>query len=277
MFSKEAITALQESQAIAAAAVAFKDQGESLNAVTLPSDYTIHDLEKFLPERRRARGSMSTSSIAAFEAYTSGNHQHGCNVFVDQTAMAATAVLNLGTPDAPGHADDTAVLTLQRTAAYKALLLVANGAGHSQTVVAEFLEDWPDFIKCFNDAGEITPPKAIAAIRKLTIESLRKLESTEQQLSASRSAFESVQATSADPLPTTIYFTCEPYQDLPARTFVLRLSIKTGESKPAISLRIVKAEKHAEEMALELSDLITAAFGGTEEIPVLLGKYSRFN
>lgn len=277
MFSKEAIIALQESQAITAAAAAFKGQADCLNAVALPTDYSIHDLEKFLPERRRARGSMATYSIASFQAYTSANLLPGCTVFVDQAAMAATAVLNLGTPDAPGHADDTAVLTLQRTAAYKSLLGIANGGGYSQAQVAEFLEDWPDFIKCFNDAGEITPPKAIAAIRKLTIESMRKQESSEQQLSASRSAFESVQATSADPLPTTIYFTCEPYLELPTRTFVLRLAIKTGETKPAISLRIVKAEKHAEEMAIELSYLINVAFGSNEQIPVLQGKYSRFN
>ena len=113
-----------------------------------------------------------------------------------------------------------------------------------------------------------------AAIRKLTIETMRKLESEEQSLSASRSAFESVQATSKEPIPTTILFMCQPYKDLNERTFALRLAIQTSGDKPSVSLRIVKAEQHNEEMANELAALIGANFSG-EGVPVLIGAYAK--
>lgn len=273
MFTKEAIEALQEAKSIAIAAGAMQASEDTKELVALPSDYKLHDLEPYLATRRRARGTMATSSLLAFGAYTKLHAEAGTSVFVNPAAMEAVAVLNLGAPDAPGHADNRAKLIPVRTAAYGALLAHAGGVALSQLKAAELLEDWPEHIRCFNAAGEITAPKAIAAVRKLTIESMRKLESSEQQLSASRSAFESVQATSTDPLPTTIYFECAPYADLEKRLFVLRLGVQTGGDKPAIALRIVNAERHGEEMAQELAARIAAMFED-ESIPVLLGDYS---
>lgn len=274
MFTKEAIVALQEAKSIASAADALNTSCDTLDLTALPSDYKLHNLEEFKSLRRRARGLMTTQVISAFVEYTNCHAEPGASVFVSPDEMSATAVLNLGRPTEPGHADNRAKLTLKRTAAYNALVNIATGVGYKQAQIAEFLEDWPEYVKCFNDAGDITLPKAIAAIRKLTIESIRKLENTEQQLSASRSAFESVQATSVDPLPTIIVFKCQPYADLSTREFVLRLNVQTGGDKPTISLRIVKAEQHAEDMANELGALIRKEFQG-DEMPVLLGGYSK--
>lgn len=271
MFDKDAINTLTKAEAITAADKAMTSQVQTL--IALPEDFKIHDLEGYLQNRRRVRGTMGTSTVAAFAAYAATHAQEGATVFVDVDQMAATAVLNLGTPDDPGHADNKAVLQPKKTAAYRSLLVHATGQGLKQQQAAEFLEDWPEHIECFNDGGKIAPPQAIAAIRKLTIESMRKLESSEQSLSASKSAFESVQATSADPIPTTIYFKCAPYQDLSERLFVLRLGVQTGAAAPAIVLRIVKQETHAEEMASELAALVTVAIG--ESMPVLLGQYAR--
>ena len=273
MFDKEAITALQEAQAIHQANNALSISKETKETVALPSDYKLHDLEKLLPNRRRARGTMSTAVLEAFADYAKSHAESGASVFVDAETMSATAVLNLGTPDAPGHADNKAKLQLKRTAAFSALLHVANGASQRQATVAEFLEDWALQIKCANDVGEIPTTKAIAAIRKLTIETMRKLESEEQSLSQSRSAFESVQATSKEPIPTTIVFTCQPYTDLTERTFAIRLSVQTGGDKPAITLRIIKVEQHSEDMAIELADLVESKF--SEGIQVLIGAYSK--
>ena len=275
MFDKEAITALQEGASINAANNALVDTYATKELAALPSDYKLHDLEQYLPNRRRARGTMATADLGTFAEYVVSHGEAGSSVFVDQDNMTATAVLNLGTPEAPGHADSRAKLELKKTAAYKALLQHALGNGHKQATVAEFLEDWPDHISCFSEAaGPIATPQAVAAVRKLTIESMRKLESSEQQLSTARSAFESVTATSADPLPTTIVFACQPYADLQEREFVLRLGVLTGDTKPAITLRIAKAEKHAEEMAKELAELIEGRFLGAG-VPVLLGSYSK--
>ena len=274
MFTKEALNALQEGESIKAAISALACTDSTKELVALPSDYRLHNLEPYLPLRRRARGTMATAAKDAFVHYFLTHADPGCAVFVDQDTMSATGVLNLGTPDAPGHADNRVKLTLKKTAAYGALLAIANGSGHKQATVAEFLEDWPEHIKCFNSGGLISPAQAIAAIRKLSIESIRKLESSEQNLGASRSAFESVQFTSVDPLPTTIYFECLPYTELAQRVFVLRLGVLTGGDKPTINLRVIRAEEHAEDMAGELSALIAQAFNG-ETTPVLLGSYSR--
>ena len=274
MFTEEAIIALQEHASINAANVALSGTSATNELVALPSDYTLHNLEQHLATRRRARGTMATTALAAFADYTTAHGENGTTVFVDPDNMRAVAVLNLGSASNPGHADNTAKLTLQRTAAYTALAQHANGQGHKQATIAEFLEDWAANVHCFTDAGEVSTPRAIAAVRKITIEAMRKKESTEQQLGASHSAFESVQATSTEPLPTTIIFKCQPYADLSGRTFVLRLGVLTGNDKPAINLRIVKQETHQEEMALELASLIEARFDDGA-VPVLLGSYSK--
>ena len=273
MFTKEAIQQLQEGLSIIAASAAIEGSPESNNVVALPTDYELRDLEKFLPLRRRARGTMATTILQSFADYSKDNAEACAAVFIDAGLMTATTVLNLGGPKDPGHADNRAKLTLAQTAAFCALANHASGVGLTQQQAAEFLEDWPECISYFNDAGPISPSKAIAAIRKLTIESMRKLESTEQQLAASKSTFESVQATSADPIPTTIYFRCQPYADLQEREFVLRLGIQTSADKPRIWLRIVKFELHREEMATELKGLINMKFIGTD-ILVLLGSYT---
>ncbi|MBS3998128.1 MAG: DUF2303 family protein [Hydrogenophaga sp.] len=278
MIDKDAITQLQQgaaiAQAMAATTAAAQDQTKLLS---LPSDFKHKDLESFMPTRRRARGKMTTTVAADFAKYVASHCELGCHVFIDQQDMSARAVLNLGTPTEPGHADNVAVLATKMTAAYQALLSVANGQGQKQATVAEFLEDWAGNVQCFHDGGELTLPKAVAAVRKITIEALRKMETAEGQLSASRSAFESVTASSgADPLPTTIYFACEPYAGLSPRTFVLRLSILTGNDKPALCLRIVKHQEHVEEMAADLAKVVDGAMQAHKEtgvIPVLIGTY----
>jgi uncharacterized protein YfdQ (DUF2303 family) len=177
MFDKDAIQQLAQAESIRAAHNAIGDViGLSGATVALPSDFTVHDLEKTLQMRRRARGVMTTSSVAPFAEYVGVHKEPGAAVFVDQDAMTAVAVLNLGTPDHPGHADNIAKMVAKRMAAYTALLQHANGGGLAQAKAAEFMEDWPGYFKFFKDSTEITPGQAIAAVRKLTIEAMRKLE-----------------------------------------------------------------------------------------------------
>ena len=287
MFDKDTLTALQESTAITSAQMALANAEDTNYTAALPSDYTLHDLESKLINRRRARGRLLTESLASFVGYTREHAELGTSVFVDAHSMDATAILNLGTPSEPGHADNKAVYAPEKTAAYRALLGMANGNAHKQATVAEFLEDWPELVSCFNADGEIAPPKAIAAIRKMSLDAIRKAESSVQSLSESRSAFESVSATSSDPLPTHIYFTCQPYANLAERLFVLRLNVATGGDKPMIGLRVVKAEQHQEEMASELVELIFNGFATLIQkeltadgisglvVPVLQGTYTK--
>ena len=271
MFDKEAIEALQYGGGIKEANEAIHGQVDS-GVIAMPEHFKTLDLETYMHFRRRARGVMITHALSDFAIYTKAHAEEGATVFVDADEMNATAVLNLGTVADPGHTDNRAKVQLKRTAAYSALKAHASGQAISQLKAAEFLEDWPGHVQCFNDDGTITLPKAIAAIRKMSIESMRNLQSSEQSLSASKSTFESVKATSAEPIPTTIYFDCEPYHGLKSRQFVLRLGVLTGGDKPAISLRIVKQELHDEEMANEFADMAREALGS--ELPVLIGSYA---
>ena len=72
-------------------------------------------------------------------------------------------------------------------AAYAAMLQL-NGRALSQQDAAEFLEDWPGYWTAFHDGEAMSNPGAvIAAVRNITIEALRKAESSVGQLSAQQS------------------------------------------------------------------------------------------
>lgn len=263
MIDKEAIQALQKAYQINASAESLAtalvpatlSEGTG-GMLALPDDFKLHDLESKLKNRRRARGNMETMGINSFAYYIHQHAENGAAIFVDPIRMQATAVLNLGTPTEPGHADNLATLNANKTAAFKSLLAITSGQV-KQADVAEWLEDWAPQIKCLNKDDEMPTITAAQSIRNLTIETARKLQSTVEQLSSSHSSFESVKASStAGAVPSTIHFTCEPYAGLKNRQFVLRLSVTTGESKPTLTLRVIKMEAHTEEMAQELADKV---------------------
>lgn len=270
MIDKDTLEAMSQGPAIDAAARALPN---TAGVLALPNNFQTHDLEKFLPLRRRARGAMATSVIEHFAQYVGAHAEAGASIFVDPDKMTATAVLNLGTPTEPGHADNTATFSPKATAAYKALCAVAFGQAKTQQAIAEFLEDWAEFVKCFHADAEMEHKYAVAAVRKVTIESLSRIESTEEQLSASRSAFDQVKATSGTGvLPTRFEFACVPYVGIAERTFGMRLAILTDGKAPTITLRIIKAEEHAEKMAEELVGKVAAAIAN--QAAVLIGSYS---
>ena len=277
MLTKDTLQELTKAQAISAAAETLLGAGPSTGMVALPADFKLHDLEVHMQTRRRPRGTMTTSSADNFAQYIEAQHAHGCTVFVSPDEKRAVAVLNLGSADEPGHADNIAVFAPKMTAAYAAMKAIANGHPRSQQQVAEYLEDWLHVVQaCANGEAEIQPRHAIAAVRSITIDALRRVESTEEQLSATRSALESVKARSGGdkPLPTEIRLRFEPFQGLQPREFVLRLSVHVAE-KPTLSLRVAREELHDEEMAAELVQIVGDAIteGTSEGFPVLIGGY----
>ena len=122
MFDKDTIKELSKAEALSVANV---ESAAAVGTAVLPNDFTLYDLEKFMPLRRRLRGAMTTSVIEHFATYTKDNAESGARVFIDPATLQATAVLNIGTTDKPGHGDNTATLKLRQTAAYSALLAVA--------------------------------------------------------------------------------------------------------------------------------------------------------
>lgn len=264
---------LGQAQAIERAADEATQAIDSYGALALPDTFHIQDLEKYMPTRRRMTGTMSTSAVASFAEYTKAHHETGCSmVFVSDSKLSATAVLNLGNIDTPGHCDHLAQLDLIHTAAYSALLTI-NSKPMAQRDAAEFLEDWSDHLSFFQGGTALQPSQAISAIRRLNIEAVRKLESVSESLSESTSAFEQVTASSKEPLPDFVYFTCAPTEDLTERTFVMRLHIITGD-KLHVCLRIQRLQTHQEAMALELSERINLAMKG-QPVSVVRGQFSK--
>jgi uncharacterized protein YfdQ (DUF2303 family) len=272
MFTADAIKELSQSEAIKAANESVTKAAQDAHVVGLPGEFSMHDLEKYLPTRRRARGIMTTSVTDHFAKYTGMHAEDGACAFVSPEKMQAVAVLNLGSKDKPGHTDNLAVLELKKTAAFNELLAIANGIQQTQRKVAEFMEDWQDYILCFSDSDtKMETKRAIAAVRSITIEALSKMDAHEENFGSTRSALDSVKASSKETLPAFFDFTCEPRHGLARRTFRVRIGIVTGSAAPSLTLRIIKLEEHEERMAEELAEIVGDAV--KDSIPVVIGTY----
>ena len=206
------------------------------DAVALPENFRIHDLEKFNLNRFRFRGALSTASIDDFTRYSKDLADEGTRCFIDADNMRAVSVLNLGTIDESGHADN------------------------SQKSLAEWIEDWADYLVGFDANGDaIQATKAAAAVRKITIEANQTADFEDNDFSGKRSLMESVEAKTKDIMPVAFEFKCVPFEGLKERPFKLRLSIITGD-RPVLVLRIIQLEAVQEEMANEFRDLLVEKF-----------------
>lgn len=242
--------------------------------VHLPSSFNQHDLESFLPNRRRQIGTMTTDSIDDFATYSKEHKAPGATVFVNAENLKALSVLNLGTPTEPGHADNKAQLSMVATAAYIALVKITNSP-NKQADVAEFIEDWKDVITCADSDGQVlSQAHAIEACRTITIESARKIETRVEEFSEEGSVLDSVKASAKQKLPARIVLNASPYKGLSERKFELRVGVQTGGSVPMLMLRIIKLEDHKQQMAEELAGKLREKFTDSG-VPVLIGNYCK--
>lgn len=275
MFDHKALDTLI-AQAVAAANVRIEHGGSTL-AVT-PASCTLTNLEPYQLSRDRFRGTLNTHSLKAFSAYVErhigGEEDTGAAGFVDQDAMRATVIFNLGTPAYAGHGDDRATLTLKPTAAYKALLEVA-GRSMSQQQLAEFLEDWAPHITASAGDQKLNTLAAINAVRRMQIKATSELNSEVGDLNNRRSAMEEIEARSLETLPTTFVFTAKPYDPLSVADITLRLSVITGEKAPVLKLRWVGQEAQQEAFAEEFQQVLTDEIGGL--LPLTIGTYQQGN
>lgn len=132
-----------------------------------------------------------------------------------------------------------------------------------QKNAAEFIEDWADQIMALSKEDEAMSPKAAAAaLLNLTIETAREVNSKVDDFGESMSAMERIEAKNQEQIPAALKFKCVPYQGLEEREFVLRVSILTGDTKPAIKLRIIQLEAMEESIAEEFKDNVAASFDG---------------
>lgn len=265
---ERAIQQIQETAVAAARLLDDAKQAPGLDRpiVALPSSLTVHDLEKFMFGRARFRGTFSTGNPDAFAEYIKAQAP-GAVCFVNGDSMVANAIFDLGTVEDPKHAEHRAVLTMEKTAPFRALL-ARNGETHTQRLTAEWIEDWRDFIHPCNADGEDIPlVKAVSAVRSLSLEEKRAHGFEEQDFKSKRTAMEEIEAKGAhENLPVFLDFRCTPYEGLSKRSFRARLGIVStrGESAPSFVLRIVREEHELEQVALEFRKLLDGKFSGLE-------------
>lgn len=268
MFDKES---LQLILANAVAAVGSTVKTDAATLAVVPEGVALKNLEQYQALRNRFRGALETQSLPAFVEYVKDREDKpmgNARGFIDQAVMAATVIFNLGTAEEPGHADDTATLTLKPTAAFNGLQAIV-GKPLSQQALAEWLEDWLNNLEAYASADRIEMATAINGIRRMSIKSSSQRDSVVGDLSASRSAMDEIEARSQDVLPTEFTFVAVPYEGLSAANIGLRLSVITGRDEPLLKLRWVGEEAQREAFAdefkatldEELSELISLHIG----------------
>lgn len=240
-------------------------------AIALPKGVEVESLERFFTNRARFRGTYSTPSLSGFVEYAEDRESYAC--FVDPETMSAEAIFNRGTLEKPGHCDDTAKLTMVKTAPFKALHAV-NGQRLEQRAAAEWLEDWRAHIMVLDVDGEqLMLQKACAALRSMTVEHISKVERSVGDFSESEGVLASVTAKAKNEAqPAVFRFGCSPYEGLSERSFEVRISAIIERGGVAFTYRIMRYEDEVEKMAQELADRLDEKLTKGK---LFLGKFSK--
>ncbi len=238
-------------------------------SIMLPEHYSVHSLENLQAGRARFRGALSTESLEDFCKYVDlhTTAEEPSQAFIDADAMSCKAYFNLGDEQNPGHADNTATLSLKPTAAYQALKAIANRA-HTQQDLAEWMEDWNTHLTVIGTDDEHIPTHvAVQKIRTITIKAASERTSSEKNFGASQSSMDSIEAAHAEQQPSDLLFKFAPYEGLKEQTFILRLSVITGD-KPLLKPRWVQQEQQQEDIAQEFKQVLTSEIGGLVELTI---------
>jgi uncharacterized protein YfdQ (DUF2303 family) len=227
----------------------------------LPKDVSVESLERFGLARFRFRGAMDTTSIDDFVRYSVGyaSAEEPARCFIDAQNMSARSVFNIGTLDNPGHADNVSTIKLKQTAPFRALLAI-NGDRLNQKQIAEWLEDWSDYLTAFDADGNVMSiAQAAQAVRRITIQQATQADHEDGDFSGKKSLMQSIEASSKDVMPVAFEFKCVPYEGLGERAFSMRNSLLKS-SEPCFVLRIVQLEAQEEAIANEFRDLLIGKF-----------------
>ncbi|CBV44088.1 YfdQ family protein [Halomonas elongata] len=246
--------------------------GTDVPTMLVPNGYSLESLEAFQDHPTHFRGTYSTSSIEDYAAYV--NHEVGAQVFVDTDDMDAEAFFDLGDADSPGHGKHRARLKLQRTAPYTACLQ-AHDRAFGQKELAHWIEDWHAHITGESTSGKDLTPKQLATmVRRIEVEASSERTHEEGDWNTQSSGLDALDARTGEDTPAFIRFACMPYEGLSLRTFDLRMSILTDDSKPRLKLRITGLEGIQEEIAKEFKQVLEQQIdlGATR---VLLGNFRK--
>lgn len=227
----------------------------------LPKEVSVESLERFGMQRFRFRGVMETTSIDDFVRYSTGyaNADDPARCFIDADNMLARSIFNIGTLDNPGHADNVSTIKLKKTAPFRAVLGI-NGQQLSQKQIAEWLEDWSDYLTAFDaDGHTMQISQAAQAVRRITIQQATQADHEDGDFSGKKSLMQSIEASSKEVMPVAFEFKCVSYEGLEERRFSLRNCLLKSDV-PCFVMRIVQLEAQEEAIANEFRDLLIGKF-----------------
>ncbi|WP_122586674.1 YfdQ family protein [Pseudomonas viridiflava] len=266
--TKEAIQLITDNALIAEG----KYLGTDTPTIVMPEGAKIVNLEQYGAGRSRFRGTFSTNSLVDFAKYVTDRASADAKGFINQDEMTCSVLFNLGNEDAPGHADDRAVLKLKPTAAYQAVQAIS-GRAMSQKDMSDWIEDWHSTMSAVGDDLQNIPlAKAIAAVRTISVKATSESNHTVSETRASRSAMDDIEATSKETLPTSLIFSAVPFEGLKLRDIILRISVITSGPQPVLKLRWVGEDVQREEIAQEFKSVLEAQVG--EATRLALGSFS---
>jgi uncharacterized protein YfdQ (DUF2303 family) len=229
-------------------------------AIVVPDNFKVVNLEMYAAFRNRFRGKMRTSSIPDFISYLSSYDQgegQGSETYIDADNMAATCIHDLYIEGEPGHCDHTSKVTLEKTAAYRALCSIEQQRRVSQQDLSDYLEDWSNIITTSNSDDEtVANSIAISAVRTITVARAREINSSIGNFENSASVIEKTEAKNKNNLPAFVHVTLNPYNDLKEQVITLRCSLLTSGDEPVFSLRIIKVEELNESLVNEFKKII---------------------
>ncbi|MEN8337117.1 DUF2303 family protein [Acinetobacter baumannii] len=232
----------------------------------VPEGFKVHSTEKFNALRDRFRGTFNTSNIDSFVEYAKARGVAGLKNFINtRSTLKAEAFFNIGNEADPGHADDTAVLVLDKKPEFIAFE-IANTRRYNQEDLIDLLDDWAEFItlqgKSTGEDGAtlntvIPFDKGIRALRKVKIAKNAELNSHVAEMGYQRSAAESLEATGIDEnLPTAIVLNTESYKGLPVEAITISLRISVNNSEPTFILRFVGKDNHDQKRADQFIEIL---------------------
>jgi uncharacterized protein YfdQ (DUF2303 family) len=240
------------------------------DVIALPEGSSLHDLTQFDSVKRWFTGRYKTTSLEGFLGYVNDNIKNGCSeIFISVEDMSACAIFDLYTIEkAPARAEHQALLKMKATPEYQAIKDLCGGVKHSvrddklsQREMAEWMEEWREFITPVDSSDkEINIARAINAIRGMTVEASRKMESSVGDMSESRSTLDRIDAKGKE--VTVAGFIAEDiycYSDLQPKTLKVKFSIITDAEKIAFKARMLLQDKVKEELGQDLADKINAS------------------
>ncbi|KVW92632.1 DUF2303 family protein [Thiobacillus denitrificans] len=247
-------------------------------ALYLPPGSTLQRAEQFAAQPRFHRHHYQTERLADFVAYAKAAANKASSAqptaYVQPNGSGAQAVFDHGDATAPQWGHHHATLKLKPAPAWQAAQLMAC-ATRSQQQVIEWLEDWAGAISAhLTDGAEIESRRAITALRRVKIEAKASTTNVEGDMSRQRSALESIEASGdTDTLPAYFVLHSPLFVGTCMLQIVIRLGVREADGKPALALRIVGAERLAEEtstwvekhLAEQMGEALAGVYVGTLE------------